>query len=122
MSKRVLAWSGASVTALSLSALGWHFVQVGLDEADKLASVVGVFVAVIGLAATIYGLTSRASHGDKTERPPSETSGERAIGMAGGNIGIAATGDTATNLQMKAEASGQGRIYQAGRDQNINEQ
>ncbi|WP_346107593.1 hypothetical protein [Nonomuraea maheshkhaliensis] len=45
----------------------------------------------------------------------------RSIAISGDNSGIASTGDHATNVQMRAEASGSGRVYQAGRDQTINE-
>jgi hypothetical protein len=33
-----------------------YFGVVGLDEADKLASVIGAFVALVGLALSGYGL------------------------------------------------------------------
>ncbi|WP_157519365.1 hypothetical protein [Herbidospora mongoliensis] len=45
----------------------------------------------------------------------------RSATVHGGNQGIVSTGDGARNVQMNAEASGQGRVYQAGRDQTINE-
>ncbi|WP_181958394.1 hypothetical protein [Nonomuraea deserti] len=48
-------------------------------------------------------------------------SGSGSIAIAADNSGIASTGDNATNVQMRAEASGLGRVYQAGRDQSINE-
>jgi hypothetical protein len=48
-------------------------------------------------------------------------SGEGSISVGGDNSGIASSGDNATNVQMRAEASGSGRVYQAGRDQTINE-
>jgi hypothetical protein len=49
-------------------------------------------------------------------------SGERSISIGGDNSGIASSGDNATNVQMRAEATGSGRVYQAGRDQTVNEQ
>jgi hypothetical protein len=48
-------------------------------------------------------------------------SGQRSIAIGGDNSGIASSGDHATNVQLRAEASGTGRVYQAGRDQSINE-
>jgi hypothetical protein len=48
-------------------------------------------------------------------------SGEGSISVGGENSGVASTGDNATNVQMRAEASGSGRVYQAGRDQTVNE-
>lgn len=46
--------------------------------------------------------------------------GERSVAI-GENTGIASTGDRATNVQLRAEASGSGRVYQSARDQTINE-
>ncbi|MEU8358757.1 NB-ARC domain-containing protein [Nonomuraea sp. NPDC048882] len=48
-------------------------------------------------------------------------SGPGSIAISGDNSGIASTGDNTTNVQMRAEASGSGRVYQAVRDQTINE-
>ncbi|MFB4285528.1 hypothetical protein ACBJ59_60450 [Nonomuraea sp. MTCD27] len=48
-------------------------------------------------------------------------SGPGSIAISGDNSGIASTGANATNVQMQAEASGSGRVYQAGRDQTITE-
>jgi hypothetical protein len=56
MAGRVLAWGGAAVAVLALVGLGAYFGVVGLDEADKLASVIGAFVALVGLALSGYGL------------------------------------------------------------------
>ncbi|MET9252008.1 hypothetical protein [Nonomuraea sp. NPDC003709] len=47
-------------------------------------------------------------------------SGQRSIAIGRDNSGIASTGDHVTNVQMRAEASGSGRVYQAGRDQTNN--
>ncbi|NAS20083.1 hypothetical protein GT755_00100 [Herbidospora sp. NEAU-GS84] len=47
--------------------------------------------------------------------------GERSATIGGANSGIVSTGDDARNVQMNAEASGSGRVYQAGGDQTINE-
>ncbi|NAS20066.1 hypothetical protein GT755_00015 [Herbidospora sp. NEAU-GS84] len=46
---------------------------------------------------------------------------DRSTTVHGGNRGIVSTGDGARNVQMNAEASGSGQVYQAGRDQTINE-
>ncbi|MBB5079763.1 hypothetical protein [Nonomuraea endophytica] len=47
--------------------------------------------------------------------------GERSVVVSGDNSGIISTGGGSTNIQMNARVSGQGRAYQAGRDQTINE-
>ncbi|MEU8365331.1 hypothetical protein AB0C27_55885 [Nonomuraea sp. NPDC048882] len=41
--------------------------------------------------------------------------------IEGDNNGIISAGDGATSVQMRAEASGHGRVYQADGDQIINE-
>lgn len=58
MSRRALTWSGVAVALGALAALGWYFIAVGLDRADKLASVLGVFVGLLGLGLAIYGTVS----------------------------------------------------------------
>jgi hypothetical protein len=73
-----------------------------------------------GFAATLQQLI-----GDLQRRDGSAggvvASGERSVAIGGDNSGIVSTGDGATNVQQRAEASGSGRVYQAGRDQSINE-
>ncbi|MFI6740533.1 hypothetical protein ACIBI9_47080 [Nonomuraea sp. NPDC050451] len=49
MRSGVLVWGGAGLGVAALVGLGVYFARVGLDDADKLASVIGVFVAVAGL-------------------------------------------------------------------------
>ncbi|SPL91916.1 unnamed protein product [[Actinomadura] parvosata subsp. kistnae] len=48
-------------------------------------------------------------------------SGERSVAIGGDNSGIVSIGDGARNVQMRAQASGQGRVYQAAGDQTIHE-
>jgi hypothetical protein len=65
------------MAVLSACALGAWFIGLflqrrGLDEADKLASVVGLFVGIAGLAVSAIGL---ARHGPRVRRASS--SGER---------------------------------------------
>ncbi|GAA2206115.1 hypothetical protein GCM10009850_015730 [Nonomuraea monospora] len=120
MRKRGLVWGGAAVAVVAAAALIWYFVRVGLDEADKLASVIGLFCTVAGLAVAIYGLRDRPAQAD--EAPGVSASGPRSVAIGGDNSGIVSTGDGTTNVSMRAEASGQGRIYQAGGDQTINEE
>ncbi|GAA0821538.1 hypothetical protein GCM10009525_08520 [Streptosporangium amethystogenes subsp. fukuiense] len=42
----------------ALVALGWYFIAVGLDRADKLASVLGAFVGLLGLGLAVFGAVS----------------------------------------------------------------
>ncbi|WP_432060816.1 hypothetical protein [Streptomyces sp. S1] len=54
-SRRVRAWAGAVLGGIGLVALGVFFVRSGLESADRLASVIGVFVGIAGLALAAYG-------------------------------------------------------------------
>ncbi|WP_326629508.1 hypothetical protein OIE67_37735 [Nonomuraea fuscirosea] len=160
MRKQMLVWGGAVVAVAAVVALAVHLARVGLDDADKLASVIGLFVALAGLGVSIRGLTGGRRGDDPSTPPPpapdvaasgSDASapvpdgatsqpdvqaaqpdgsapepgvsapGARSVAVGGDNSGIISTGDGTTNVQMRAEASGQGRVYQAGGDQTINE-
>jgi hypothetical protein len=56
MSRRALVYIGIIATVVTITSLGIYLVDVGgLEAADKAASVVGAFVALVGLAVTIYG-------------------------------------------------------------------
>ncbi|RFS84895.1 hypothetical protein D0T12_15405 [Actinomadura spongiicola] len=48
-------------------------------------------------------------------------SGERSVAIGGDNSGVVSTGDDATNVSQRATASGDARVYQAGRDQTFND-
>ncbi|MEV5894562.1 hypothetical protein [Nonomuraea fuscirosea] len=160
MRKQVLVWGGAVVAVAAIVALAVHLSRVGLDEADKLASVIGLFVALAGLGVSIRGLTGGRRGDDPSTPPPPapdvaasgpnasapvpdaatsppdvpasrpdvsasepgvSASGARSVAIGGDNSGIISTGDGTTNVHMRAEASGHGRVYQAGGDQTINE-
>lgn len=93
MRARVPVWGGAGVAVAALVGLGVYFATVGLDEADKLASVIGVFVAVAGLGVAVYGLIAE----------------RRTVGSSGGG---------GEGVRQRAKATGRGRVRQAGRDIN----
>ncbi|MFI6743374.1 hypothetical protein ACIBI9_61755 [Nonomuraea sp. NPDC050451] len=101
----------------AMAGLGVYFRRVGLDDADKLASVIGAFVALAGLGTAAYGLVTSP----KQHEPHVPASEPDSLAIGGDTGGITSTGDGAINVHMRAEASGQGRVYQAGRDQTINE-
>jgi hypothetical protein len=44
------------ITVTAAAGLGVYFTRVGLDNADKLASVIGAFIGLAGLALTARGL------------------------------------------------------------------
>ncbi|MGI5290247.1 hypothetical protein ACQEVF_43875 [Nonomuraea polychroma] len=85
---------------------------------------IGFFADPLHLPAGVLGvLDQRASVismfiGDppESEAPPAvSSSGERLIAIGGDNPGIVSIGDGARKVQMRAEASGQGRVYQTRR-------
>jgi hypothetical protein len=144
---RGVAIAAIIVLAASLAAgLVWFFAdplqlpEQVLEVLDQRASVVGMFAGMVlgmaGLVVAVVALRSQMS-AERTQQataataaspeaahqapPQASASGERSIAIGGDNSSIVSTGDGARNVQMRAEASGQGRVYQAGGDQTINE-
>ncbi|HEX4814033.1 MAG TPA: hypothetical protein VFV66_14915 [Nonomuraea sp.] len=92
MRKRTLVWVGSGITLAAMAGLAGYFARVGLDAADKLSSVIGVFVAVSGLALALYG-----TFAGRPSRPPPPTvsaGGTRSVAIGGDNTGTITTGDT----------------------------
>jgi hypothetical protein len=100
------AWILPVAGGLVAGALGVTFIVLDLEEADQLASVVGVFVALAGLGVSVHGVMP-ARRGETRSRPspPASagddlaTSGDRSAappqaGEAGGQAAIGRTGDT----------------------------
>lgn len=136
---RSLAVAGTIVLVICLAAgVLWFFAdplhvpdQV-LQVLDQRASVVGMFtgmvlgaaalvVAVVALRAQLRAEDVPAEAEQQATPPAVSASGDGAVALGGDNSGIVSTGDGVRNVHMRAEASGQGRIYQAGGDQTINE-
>jgi hypothetical protein len=118
MGGRVLIWVGAVIAVATMAGLGVYFARVGLVEADQMASVIGLFVAVAGLAVAIAGLRLQR-RGDGSLR--SAESPQDTINTANGENLATPTGEGPRMVRQRAKAKGQGRVYQAGRDQTINE-
>ncbi|WP_289009976.1 hypothetical protein [uncultured Thermomonospora sp.] len=98
MTRRGLVWAGTALLVAALIGLGAYFATVGLDKADKWASVIGVFIAIIGLAVAVAGLFTGQN---TTEQAPPQVSasGERSVAIGGDNTGTISTGDGTTNTR-----------------------
>ncbi|MGN9786930.1 FxSxx-COOH system tetratricopeptide repeat protein [Nonomuraea sp. ZG12] len=70
--RHVMSWAGALTSGVTLFALGALFIRTGLDNADKLASVIGAFVGVAGLGGSLYGLVLARRSLDSPPRPAGE--------------------------------------------------
>jgi hypothetical protein len=96
MTGRVVVWGGGLLALAAPAGLGVYLNRVGLDEADKLSSVIGGFVGLLGLGLAAYGIVLSRRTAQAGDRPP-RPSGERSV-------------------QITGTASGQGQVNQAGRD------
>ncbi|MET8869252.1 hypothetical protein ABZW11_40520 [Nonomuraea sp. NPDC004580] len=93
MSRRALVWSGSAVAVVALAGLVVYVARAGLDEADKLAGVIGAFVGLAGLGVSVYGMV----RGDPPAGP-----GPGSVVVKGDNSGVIATGDAA-DVRMTTE-------------------
>ncbi|WP_143044273.1 hypothetical protein [Nonomuraea jiangxiensis] len=69
MRRRLPVWAGRAVAVAAATGLALYLVRVGLDDADKLASVIGLFIALAGLATAGYGLAPFPSARARTGSP-----------------------------------------------------
>jgi hypothetical protein len=80
MSSRVAKWLGGILTIAAIAGVGVYIGVNGLDQADKLGSVIGALVGVAGLALAAYGtITDRARAADPppaAEPPPAPVQNE----------------------------------------------
>ncbi|MGW4421643.1 hypothetical protein [Streptosporangium sp. NPDC004631] len=56
MSRGALMWVGGVVSAGTATGLAVYFAVVGLEQAEKIATVLALFVALAGLALAIPGI------------------------------------------------------------------
>jgi hypothetical protein len=118
-----------------------HLPKDVLEVLEQRASVAGMFtgmgLGVAGLVVAVVALRAQAraeraqgatvapsrgpSDAARNTRPQVSAPGERSVAIGGDNSGIVATGDGARNVQLRAEASGQGRVYQSGGDQHLHQ-
>ncbi|MET8143559.1 hypothetical protein ABZU32_24935 [Sphaerisporangium sp. NPDC005288] len=134
MAQRALIWGGAAVAVAAAAGLGVYFARVGLDAADKLASVIGVFVALAGLGVAVYGMVADRRAG--VVRQQAEATGGGQVYQAGRDLtdrpagrlwptatgGDNADGQARPGVRQQAKATGRGsRVDQAGRDRTSDE-
>lgn len=67
-------WAGGVVAAGAVTGLAVYFAVVGLEQAEKIATVLALFVALAGLALTIPGIieirrAKRSSLPHKSDQP-----------------------------------------------------
>lgn len=89
MSRRVLIWLGTITGAGTLLGLAVYLSAVGLDSADKVASVIGLFVALIGLVLSAAALWAGRAPEPGPAPPsssPSRTSHETGATPHGGPV------------------------------------
>lgn len=63
MSRRWIGITGAGVGLVAVGGLAVYFVTVGLERADKIASVVGAIVGLLGLGVAVFAAFGK-SEGD----------------------------------------------------------
>ncbi|MGC5010732.1 hypothetical protein ACLQ2R_08215 [Streptosporangium sp. DT93] len=79
----------ALTVGLVITGLGVHFAVAGLDDADKLASVVGGVAGIIGVGLSVYGLAlARRVPGTSPESagPASAPGGDTVTNTIGGTV------------------------------------
>jgi hypothetical protein len=121
MAVRIQVWVGAGVTVTAVAGLGVYYAIVGLDKADKVASVVGGLVAVVGLAVAVYALTTSPGGGRRVSQR-AKASGRGRVIQVGGSQNAA--GGPAGNdpghghVVQHGTVSDDGAVTQVGGDQN----
>lgn len=73
---RVSIWLAGG---LAVGGLGYYFFRLGLDKADKAASVAGLFIGIAGLGIAIFNAIA-ASRSDQGAAPAQSVTSSRVTG------------------------------------------
>ena len=99
------------LTALAVAALAVVFAWLGWDQAGRIATVLAGLAAVAALGVAVWAaLPVARSAGSQPPTTADTPAGEEAVPPSRDRT-----------IEQRAEASDQARVYQAGRDQHINE-
>jgi hypothetical protein len=109
------------VTVLALVGLAVYLAEIGLGRANELSSVIGVFVAVVGLVMSGYGMVRerRRASSAATPTPPGAQpqTVKRQINVARDSATLYAVMDGTMNI----EQDGSGSPRPPGRDRTSRE-
>ncbi|MFI6582823.1 hypothetical protein [Embleya sp. NPDC050493] len=93
MTAKAQAWVGGTVAGAALVGLAVYLAVVGLDEADKWASVLGLFVAVVGLVVSVVGVwRERSASGGQSVTDSVIGGGVAQVSGTGGSVRITRRG------------------------------
>ncbi|MFE3205843.1 hypothetical protein [Embleya sp. NPDC059237] len=93
MTAKSWAWVGGMVAGAALVGLAVYLAVVGLDEADKWASVLGLFVALAGLVVSMAGVRrERSSPGGQSVEGSVTSAGIAQVSDTGGSVRITRRG------------------------------
>lgn len=71
MPGRLSLWAGGLLIVATIAGTAVYFAVLGLDRADKLASVIGALAAIAGIGLTLYGMfQAHRAASDSTIRSP----------------------------------------------------
>ncbi|MDP4505791.1 hypothetical protein [Nonomuraea turcica] len=90
-------WISLLVGGLVAGALGVIFIVLDLEQADQLASVVGVFVALAGLGISVYGVV--LARRGQASSPVSSSATAARSGADAGHTTITGAGDTNNTIK-----------------------
>ncbi|MFG2354285.1 hypothetical protein [Streptomyces sp. NPDC048521] len=82
--RRMWLWGLAAVTGLAMLALGIYFARLGLERANALSGILGLFIGIIGLALSLYSTLQVRSSTQST--PPQQTRMSQQSGSNSTNV------------------------------------